>query len=123
METTGKKTRGRPRRALTTTLALALLAAALLAGPALAAGHEGPGKGAKPGKPVAKAPSGTIASTTPTFTWSKARGAARYELRVYESGSRAGLTGGSPPDCGGRSGTSGGSQPPVCRAALVRSLL
>jgi len=87
METTGKKTRGRPRRALTTTLALALLAAALLAGPALAAGHEGPGKGAKPGKPVAKAPSGTIASTTPTFTWSKAKGAARYELRVYESGS------------------------------------
>jgi hypothetical protein len=97
METTGKKTHGRPRRALTTTLALALLAAALLAGAALAAGHEGPGKGAKPGKPVAKAPSGTIASTTPTFTWSKAKGAAKYELRVYESGSlllkKSGLTG------------------------------
>jgi len=26
-------------------------------------------------------------------------------------------------NCGGRSGTSGGSQPPVCRAALVRSLV
>ena len=35
---------------------------------------------------------------------------------------RAGLTGGSPPDCGGRSGASGGSRPPVCSVAPVRIL-
>jgi hypothetical protein len=63
---------------------LALLAALLLAGTALAAGHESLGKGAKPGAPTAKAPSGTIASATPRFSWSKAKGAARYELRVSE---------------------------------------
>jgi len=85
MRTTGKMTPGRALRTLTPILVLALLAAALLAGAAPAAGHEGAGKSAaKPGKPIAKAPAGTIATATPTFTWSKARGAARYELRVYE---------------------------------------
>ena len=84
MRTTKTKAHGRGPRALTTTLALALLAALLLAGAALAAGHAGLGKGAKPGTPTAKAPAGAIATTTPTFTWSKAKGAARYELRVYQ---------------------------------------
>ena len=85
MGTTCKRPQGRCLRALTTTFVPALLAALLLAGPALAVGHEGLGKSAaKPGKPVAKAPKGTIASTTPTFKWSKARGAAKYELRAYE---------------------------------------
>jgi len=85
MRTARKRTPGRALRTLTTTLVLALLAALLLAGAAPAAGHEGAGKSAaKPGKPIAKAPAGTIATATPTFTWSKARGAARYELRVYE---------------------------------------
>ena len=63
-------------RALPTTLLLVLVAALLFAGSALAV--------ARPGKPTAKAPSDTIASTKPTFTWSKASGAARYEVRVYE---------------------------------------
>jgi hypothetical protein len=60
---------------LTTTLVLALLAAVLVAGPALAA---------KPGTPMAKAPKGDITTTTPTFTWSKVAGAVKYELRVYK---------------------------------------
>ena len=81
MSTTSERTRG---RALSTTLVLALLAALLLAGVALAAGPEGRGgKRAKPGTPTAKAPSGMIGAATPTFTWSKAKGAARYELRVF----------------------------------------
>jgi hypothetical protein len=61
--------------ALTTALVLALLAAVLLAGPALAA---------KPGTPTAKAPKGDITTTTPTFKWSNVAGAAKYELRVYK---------------------------------------
>ena len=39
---------------------------------------------AKPGKPTATAPKGTITTAKPTFTWSKAKGAAKYELRVYK---------------------------------------
>ena len=39
---------------------------------------------AKPGTPTAKTPVGTTATATPTFTWSKAVGAATYELRVYQ---------------------------------------
>ena len=69
---------GRLLRALTTTLVLVLLAAVLLAGSALAA--------AKPAKPTAKAPKGNVATTKPTFTWSKAAGAAKYEVRVYKDG-------------------------------------
>ena len=38
---------------------------------------------AKPGKPVAKAPQGTISTTQPTFTWGKAARATKYEVRVY----------------------------------------
>ena len=83
MGITGKKARGRSRLALATTLILALLAALLLAGSALAAGHEAPGKSARPGKPTALTPRGTIATATPTFTWSKARGATRYEAVSY----------------------------------------
>ena len=79
-----KRAQGRSPRALTMTLVLALLTALLLAGAALAAGHEGTGKSARPGRPTATAPSGTIATATPTFTWSKARGATRYELHVYQ---------------------------------------
>ena len=95
MGTTARRVRGCPPLALTATLMLALLAALLLAGSALAAGHEGMGKGARPGKPTAAAPSGAIAVATPTFTWSTAKGATRYELRVYEGSTllltRAGL--------------------------------
>ena len=65
-----------PLRLLITTLLLAMLGALLLAGTAPAA--------PKPGKPTAKAPKGTIATTKPAFTWSKAPRAARYEMRVYK---------------------------------------
>jgi hypothetical protein len=63
-------------RALTSTLALALLAALLLAGSAMGAG--------KPGKPTAKSPKGTVTTAKPTFKWTKAKGAAKYEVRVYK---------------------------------------
>ena len=39
---------------------------------------------AKPGKPTAETPVGIIATTTPTFTWGRVKGAVKYELRVYE---------------------------------------
>jgi hypothetical protein len=54
---------------------MAVFATLLLAGAALAA---------TPGTPTAKAPKGTIASAKPTFTWSKAARATRYEVRVYK---------------------------------------
>jgi Protein of unknown function (DUF1566) len=76
MLTTRKRAQGRSLRALTTILVLALLAALLLAGTALAA--------AKPGRPTAKAPRGAITQAKPTFKWSKAARAAKYEVRVYK---------------------------------------
>ena len=76
MRTTRRKARGRSLRALTTVLVLALLATLLLAGTALAA--------AKPGKPTAKAPKGTIATSKPIFKWSKTARATKYELSVYQ---------------------------------------
>ena len=97
MRTTNQRAQGGALSALSATLLLALLAALLLAGSALAAGPEGRGgRSARPGTPTAKAPTGTIASAMPSFTWSKAKGAARYELRV-SSGSalllkKSGLT-------------------------------
>ena len=51
-----------------------LFVAVLLAGTALAA---------TPAKPTTKSPTGTISSATPTFKWSKAAGATKYEVRVY----------------------------------------
>ena len=62
--------------ALVFSLAVLLLVLLLPAGAALA--------GAKPGKPVAKAPTGSITTSVPTFSWGKARGATRYELRVSQ---------------------------------------
>ena len=44
--------------------------------------------GGKPGKPTALEPHGDIASTTPAFTWAKAKGAAKYELRVHQGDTR-----------------------------------
>jgi Protein of unknown function (DUF1566) len=67
---------GRPAAALAFGAALmALLLALLLAGTALAA---------TPGKPTAKAPTGTISTTKPTFKWSKAAHATSYEIRAYQ---------------------------------------
>ena len=39
---------------------------------------------ATPGKPGAKSPKGSVTRTKPTFKWSKAANATRYELRVYK---------------------------------------
>jgi hypothetical protein len=39
---------------------------------------------AAPAKPTAQAPRGTVASTKPTFMWKLAKGAAKYEVRVYK---------------------------------------
>ena len=98
MRPTKTKAHGPSLRALTTALALALLAALLLAGAASAAIPEGSAKSAaKPGTPTAKAPAGTIAATMPTFKWSRAVGAAQYKLSVYEGStllfSKGGLSG------------------------------
>jgi len=57
---------------------LALLVLCCLFGAAASAGA------ATPGKPTAKAPKGTITTTRPTFKWSKAARATRYEVRVYK---------------------------------------
>jgi hypothetical protein len=89
MGTTKRRARTRALRLLITTLVLALLAAVLLAGAALAAGHEGRGKTARPGTPTAKAPTGSITTATPTFIWSKAKGAKKYEVRVYQGSAQA----------------------------------
>ncbi len=59
-----------------TAVVLALLATLLLAGTALAV--------TKPGRPIAKSPKGTITAARPTFVWSKASHAAKYEVRVYK---------------------------------------
>ena len=59
------------------TLALTVVLLGVLWLPAVASAA------AKPGKPMAKAPTGTISTTTPTFTWSKASHATKYEVRVY----------------------------------------
>jgi hypothetical protein len=39
---------------------------------------------ARPGRPTAKTPTGTISTANPTFKWGKAARATRYEVRVYE---------------------------------------
>jgi hypothetical protein len=84
MRITGKRADGSSLRTLTLALVMALLVAMLLAGTALAAGHQGAGKSAKPGAPKASAPNGTIDTATPTFSWAKAKSAAKYEVRVYQ---------------------------------------
>ena len=84
MRITGTRARGRSLRTLTLALVMTLLVAMLLAGTALAAGHNSPGKSAKPATPKASAPSGTVNTTTPTFSWTKAKSAAKYEVRVYQ---------------------------------------
>ncbi len=80
----GTRARRRTLPALITTFTLVLLAALLIAGAALAAGPESSAKVAKPGKPKATAPSGIVSSLSPTFTWTKAKRATKYEVRVYE---------------------------------------
>jgi len=96
MEGTGKSAARRVLRPLTASLVLAFLGAMLLSGAASAAGHEGPGTSARPGRPTAKAPEGAITQVTPTFRWGRVSGGATYELRVYEGSAlllkKAGIT-------------------------------
>jgi len=86
--------RGRTTRSRRASLPGALLALFLLWG--LFAAAVPSSASAALGTPTAKAPTGTIASATPTFTWSKASGATKYEVRVYNGSAqvlkRTGLT-------------------------------
>lgn len=65
---------GRPASIALGTVIVALLVTLLMAGTALAA---------KPAKPTAKSPMGTVSTPKPTFKWSKAAHASAYEVRVY----------------------------------------
>jgi hypothetical protein len=65
---------------------LALLLAALGAAAVPTAGQAAGRALAKPGKPIAKTPSGAIHSARPLFTWSKAPRATSYEVRVSRAG-------------------------------------
>jgi hypothetical protein len=86
MERTWKNTRERKPRLLLGMLLVALLLASLGAGAAASAARANGRALAKPGRPIAKSPSGTIQSAGPLFTWSKAPRATRYEVRVYRAG-------------------------------------
>jgi len=74
----GGRRPSRPRRAPLAAALLALLMLSCLFGAVASAGAS-----AAPGRPTAKAPKGTITTTKPTFKWSKAARATRYEVRVY----------------------------------------
>ena len=79
--TNGRGTRRARRGQLVAALA-ALLVLCCAFGALTAAGASA--KPAKPGKPTAQAPIGNVATSTPTFTWSKAKSATKYELRVSQ---------------------------------------
>jgi hypothetical protein len=74
----GGRRRSRRRRGPLAAALLALLVLLCLFGSVASA------NAAAPGKPTAKAPKGTITQVKPTFSWSKASAAAKYELRVYQ---------------------------------------
>jgi hypothetical protein len=86
MRITRQRAHGRSLWALATTLVPALLATVLLAGTSLAAGSADVARSAAPGKPGGTAPNGSITQVKPTFTWSKAAGAAKYEVCVSRGG-------------------------------------
>ena len=82
--TTAGKPKVRRRTYKILGLALILLTLALaLPGTASAVVFAG---SAKPSTPFAKAPKGTIITTTPTFSWSAVKSAQTYELRVLDRG-------------------------------------
>jgi hypothetical protein len=82
-------TLARESRTLLGAFLMALLLAAFAAAAVPTAGHAAGRALAKPGRPVAKSPTGTIQSAKPLFTWSRAPRAARYEVRVYKAGALA----------------------------------
>ncbi len=80
-----KNARGRKPRALPVMLFLLLLLGPL--GAVAVSADQASGRAlAKPGRPTAKSPSGTINSSKPLFAWSKAPRAAKYEVRVSRAG-------------------------------------
>ena len=86
MRRTRKNARGRKPGVLFGMLFLTLLLASLAAGAAATVDQASGRALAKPGRPTAKSPSGTIDSGKPLFAWSKAPRAAKYEVRVYRAG-------------------------------------
>ena len=90
-ERPGGRRQSRSRRAPLAAAPLALLVLCGLVGAVVPAGAS-----AALGTPTAKAPTGTVASATPTFTWSKVSGATKYEIRAYNGSAqvlkKAGLT-------------------------------
>lgn len=96
MRCTSTIAQGRKSRMVLGSLLLALLLAALGAGAAVTAPPASALTLAKPSKPSATSPAGAVKSAKPLFTWTKARRASRYEVRVYRAGklliARTGLT-------------------------------
>jgi len=78
-ERPGGRRRSRERRAPRAAALTALLMLCCLFAAAAPAGAA-----TTPGTPTANTPNGAIATSTPTFSWSKAKGATRYEVRVYQ---------------------------------------
>ena len=78
-ERPGGRRTSRPRRGPLAAALLALLVLCCFFGAAASAGAS-----AAPGKPTAKAPKGAINTTKPTFKWSRAPRAHRYQVRVYK---------------------------------------
>ena len=74
----------RPRRASRAGSASVLFALLVACALVCLFGFAAAAHAATPGKPVAKAPKGTLIATRPTFTWRKVGGATRYEVRVYK---------------------------------------
>jgi hypothetical protein len=77
-------------------LLLVVLTTALLTSVAASAAQAGTRQLARPSRPVAKSPAGTITAAKPLFSWRAAARAARYEVRVSRAGSmvlgKAGVT-------------------------------
>jgi hypothetical protein len=95
MERRRRGSRVRGHRMVPAAILLALTLTWLFGAAAPAAQSSGRAL-ARPGRPVAKSPTGAIQSARPLFTWSKAPRATRYEVRVYQAGalrvSKTGIT-------------------------------
>jgi len=76
---TGGRRTSRPRSAPLAAALLTLLVSCILFAAVAPAGAV-----TAPGRPTAKTPKGAINTTRPTFKWSKAARAAKYEVRVYK---------------------------------------
>src|SRR5512137_114654 len=84
MRSTRTGTQARALRSPMATVVLAILTVAVLAVAALAFAPAGTALGAKPSRPSLLAPTGPVATPSPTFHWTRVAGAVRYEVRIYE---------------------------------------